>query len=696
MDDKQFDLFEVQERINALRQSILHHNTKYYEDADPEISDYEYDTLMKELISLENAYPQFITSDSPTQKVGTGKKNVLSRKSSEDVSVGAVADEYSEKFQTFVHEFPMLSIDNTYSEQELRAFDTKVKRELAIENIEYTAELKIDGVAVSLLYEKGRLIRALSRGDGRQGDDITQNIKTIQSLPQVVTIQGFPEKLTLRGEAYLTRKHFDAINKERQAIDEPLFANPRNSTAGTLKLLDSNEVARRKLDLIIHSVADYRPLGVASHYDAMMRLKKFGFVINNPLFLCPSFPELMKACETGLGLRKTLPFDIDGMVIKVNQFGLQSRLGATTKSPRWAIAYKFPAEQMTTKIIAITLQIGRTGIITPVAELLPVLIAGSTVSRASLYNKDEIEKKDIRVGDTVLVEKGGDVIPKVVKVITSERDGTQKKYVFPAQCPCGNPIIQTEGEVALRCAATDRCALQIKRQIEHFASRTAMDIDGLGVSLIAQCVDAGLVDDIADLYFLTFDNLIKLEKTGKKSAENLLASIDRSKKNDLARLIHGLGIRHVGLRSAESLAIQFKTLDALMEAAEEELVNVPDVGRIVAQSITAHFRDVKNRIIVEKLRKAEVNFISLHESSIIVHGNLFFKKTVVLTGTLQNFTREEAAKHIRERGGYVSSAVSKSTHLIVAGEKAGSKIDKAREFGVPILTEEQFIEMLNE
>ncbi len=691
MDDSQLDFFDIESKIEELRKQILQHNEKYYADADPEISDIQYDKLVEQLKSLEKKYPQYADENSPTNRV-SGKPLL--------------------KFDTVTHEIPMLSIDNTYSQEELETFDKRLhklinaKADDALDlfpdtikkEIEYTVELKIDGVAISLIYEYGKLKIALTRGDGIQGDDVTENIKTIKSLPLTIKEpmrSDFPKKLILRGEVYFPKKNFDRVNEERQTEGLSLFANPRNAAAGSLKQLDSKEVAKRELDIIIYSVADCIPLGIDKHYEALQKLKGFGFKINEPIKKCSGVQEILKVCDDVLSSRDALPFDIDGMVIKVNRCDWQRQLGATAKSPRWAIAYKFPAQQETTTVIDIVIQVGRTGILTPVAILEPVEVSGSVVGKASLYNKDEIEKKDIRIGDYVLIEKGGEIIPKVIKVITTKRDGSQKKYLFPTKCPvCQSETTQEEGAVAIRCDNIS-CPAQLKRCIEHFVSRKAMNIEGFGENLINRLVDINLFKNVADIYSLDWNQVADLDKLGEKSTENLKNAVEKSKKNDLSRLIHGIGIRHVGLRSAEILAETFGNLDSLIEATEEDLVEINDIGEIVAKSIIHFFSQQKNRIVIEKLRDAKVNFVSISTNR-TDKKTPFSGKTVVLTGTLKTKNRDEASEIIKKSGGKVTSSVSKTTDFIIAGENPGSKYDKGIKLGITIITEQQFLEMINE
>ncbi len=679
MEDNQLDLFAVQETIENIRRQIRYHDKKYYVDAQPEISDYEYDAMMRRLVELEQQYPEFLSPDSPTQRV---------------------SGEPLTHFETIVHDYPMLSIENTYSEGELREFDLRIRKATGEESLEYTAELKVDGVAISLIYENNKFVRAITRGDGMRGDDVTANVRTIKSLLLNCDDREFPSNLTLRGEIYLTRAVFDALNEQKKEQDVPLFANPRNAAAGTLKLLDPREVAKRNLELVVHGVANPRALDVSSHYDAFSKLESFGFKTNRPIFRCNGINEVLEAIEHGHQLRDKLPFDIDGMVIKVNSYDIAERLGSTAKSPRWAIAFKYPAQQVRTKIRDIVLQVGRTGILTPVAVLDPVFISGSTVSRASLYNKDEIEKKDIRIGDTVLVEKGGEIIPKVVSVLTDQRNGTEKIFVFPKKCPeCGGNVVQLSGEVAVRCDSLS-CGAQLKRRIEHFAARDAMNIEGLGTSLIDQMVNKMIVRDVADLYTLDYKEVAGLDRMAEKSAQNLFQAIETSKKNDLSRLITGLGIRHVGVQLADILADAYGDMDNLMNTTREELLKkkdegiIKDIGDVVLETILSFFSRSENRTVIEKLRMAGVNFTSSAKHTVRV--NPLTGKKIVLTGTLQNYTRDDASDIIKKMGGLVSSSVSKATDYIVAGDNPGSKLQKGNMLGIKILTENEFIMMINE
>jgi len=676
MSDDQLNLHQIPIRIEDLKEKIRYHDKLYYEDAQPEISDFDYDKLMHELNALERLYPHLITPDSPTQRV-SGKPLT--------------------EFQSVQHEYPMLSIQNTYSKEELLAFYTRLKKALPEEKIIFTTELKIDGVAISLIYERGLLTRAVTRGDGITGDDVTANIRTIKSLIKVIKDNQVPDKMVIRGEVFLPRKTFDQINKQRAEQGLQLFANPRNAAAGTLKLLDSAQVVKRGLDMIVYGVDTH--LGINTHFEALNKLKQFGFQTNEPFNLCKNMEDVLTCCEDGLNIRPNLPFDIDGMVIKVNELELRDRLGSTSKAPRWVIAYKFPAVQVTTKILDVLFQVGRTGILTPVAMLEPVLISGSTVSRASLYNKDEIQNKDIRIGDYVIVEKGGEIIPKVVSVVTDKRDGSQVPLKFPDYCPvCGGVIIQESGEVALRCDSIS-CSAQLMRCVEHFASREAMNIDGLGESIIKQLVDKKLVSDIADLYLLSAEKISNLERMGAKSADNLVNSINKSKNKDLPRLIFGMGIRHVGIRMAEILAKAYKSLDLLMDVTIDDLMDkkengiITDVGDVVAESIVSFFKSSKNRDVIKNLKTRGLNFELFSKN---VKENPFLGKVVVLTGSLSGYTRGQASSLIKQLGGTVGSSVTKTTDYVVAGEKTGSKLIKAQQLNIRVLNEDEFSRMLNE
>lgn len=662
---------DIEKKIKKLRDTINYHNYRYYVLNEPVISDYEYDMLVKELEELEKKYPEYITPDSPTQKVG---------------------GEPVEGFPPVNHEPPMLSLDNTYSEEEILSFHTRVKKGVGSEP-SYTAELKIDGVAVSLIYRDFILVQASTRGNGSVGDEITQNIKTIRSVPlRLITDEKELKDIEVRGEVYMPRDAFVELNKEREKKNLSLFANPRNSAAGSLKLLDPREVAKRNLDIFIHTIP--KPLrGVESHFEALKMVNRAGLKTNPHNRYCKSIKEVLKFRGEWEKKRKGLPYDVDGIVIKVDSYASQNSLGNTEKNPRWSIAYKYPAEQATTKILNIITQVGRTGIITPVAILEPVFLSGSTISRATLHNADEIARKDIRVGDKVFIEKGGEVIPEVVKSVPEARTGKEKVFRMPDRCPsCGSKIVKYEGEVAYRCVNAG-CPSQVKGCIIHFAARNAMDIEGLGEKLVDQLVETELLKNYADIYYIKEESLASLERMGAKSAENLINAIEESKKRDFSRVIFALGIREVGSHTARILASHFQTMKNLMKASFDELIQITEIGPVVAESIVRFFKDRKNREIIRRLEEAGVNIGKVVEEE--KKPRPLSGKTFVLTGTLSSFTREEATRHIEELGGEVSSSVSRKTDFVVVGESPGSKYDKAIGLGVKILKEDEFTKIIS-
>jgi DNA ligase (NAD+) len=664
-----------QERIAELRRQIAHHDRLYYEQAKPEISDREYDALYRELVDLERAHPELLTPDSPTQKVGGRPQGA---------------------FAQVRHLVPMQSLDNTYSAQEIGDFVERLRRLLPGEEIPFTIEPKVDGVAICLLYEKGRLVRAATRGDGTTGDEVTRNIRTIGVIP--AKLHGeVPDVLEVRGEVYLPKETFARINAERDDQGLPTFANPRNAAAGTLKQLDPNIVAERKLSAVFYG---YGAVEAASALPERMeeffgQLREWGLPVNPRHWLARDAAEVMAAITELGAIRRDFPFETDGAVIKADRIAQHARLGSTSKAPRWAIAYKYEPEQARTRLLDITVQVGRSGVLTPVAELEPVFVAGSTVSRATLHNEEEIARKDLRIGDWVLVEKAGDVIPAVVKVLTEERDGSEKEFRMPTLCPvCGSAVSRAEGEVAVRCA-NPGCAAQARRRIEYFAGRTAMDIEGLGEAMVTQLCDAGLVNDVADLYTLTAEQLLPLERMGEKSVSNLLSAIDASRNQPLWRLLAALGIPHVGVTVARTLAASFGTLDRLAAASEEELVAVEEIGPIMATAIHGWFRDSSVITLVEKLRAAGLNFGERDPKGAAPAAEGPLKGTTwVLTGTL-SIPREEAAELIRAKGGKVSGSVSAKTTYLLAGEEAGSKLEKAQKLGVTILDEEAFRKLVD-
>jgi DNA ligase (NAD+) len=660
-------------RIEDLRQEIRRHDYLYYVKNEPVISDYQYDMLIKELVALEREHPELITPDSPSQRVG---------------------GEPTEAFPTVLHPVPMLSLENTYSPEELRDFHRRVTEWLSGQKVEYVAELKIDGVAVSLRYEGGLFIQGATRGDGVRGDDITPNLRTIRSVP--LRLLGDDPRLMnieVRGEVYFPKDAFQRLNEERQNSGEKLFANPRNAAAGSLKLQDPRQVARRGLDMFVYALVSERE--DLTHLERLESMSRIGLHVNPHFRLCDSIDEVLAYCQQWQGKRHDLAYETDGMVIKVNSPTQQRTLGSTAKSPRWMIAFKFPTEEAMTVLKDILVQVGRTGALTPVAVLEPVHLLGTTISRATLHNFEEIRRKDIRIGDHVMLEKGGEVIPKVVKVVVERRPQGTVPFLEPQQCPvCGGTLVHLPDEVALRCENVN-CLAQLKRRLEHFASRGAMDIEGLGPALVEQLVQRHLVNDYGDLYFLTQDDLARLDRMAEKSAHTVVTSIQRSKDNPLHRLIFGLGIRHVGVSAARLLASQFSSLERLIGAGPEELEQIAEIGPTMATSIVSFFDNDRNRLVLEKLRKAGVRFeaekLSDRENELPLAG-----KTFVLTGTLRGFTRDEAGERIRSRGGRVTSSISTQTDYVIVGENPGSKLDKARRLNITRLNEDELRRMLGE
>lgn len=655
-----------------MREEIQRHEELYYVQDSPEVSDAEYDALLERLRALELNNPDLITPDSPTQRVG-----------------GRPAEGFAE----VVHRRPMLSLDNSYNIDELRAFDQRCQKLADGRKLEYVAELKIDGLSLSLHYDNQILARGVTRGDGRIGEDVTQNARTIRSVPLKLRSQKkLGDELEIRGEAFIPRKVFERTNREREQQGEPRFANPRNAAAGTIRQLDSRIVATRKLDMFAYDLTagDRKPF--ATHWEALNWIQEAGLRVNPNRKLCASIDEVIEFANQMEGQRDDLDYEIDGLVVKVNSTALQDDFGTTNKAPRWAIAYKYAARQATTRVVSIVVQVGRTGALTPVANLEPVSLAGTTVSRATLHNPDEVKRLGIRVGDWVLIEKGGDVIPKVCSVITSKRTGEEKPFRMPGKCPvCGGEISRPEGEVVSRCVAVD-CPAQLKGRLLHFASRRAMRIEGLGESLVDQFVDGGKVRDAGDLYSLTLDDVAALERMAKKSATNLIAQIEASKSRDLSNLIYALGLRHVGDRTATTLARHFGSLEKLTKAAVEELDDIPEIGLTVAESVHDWFHDEGNIELCRRLEAAGVSTTSQETGG--ATDDRFAGKQFVLTGTLESFNRDEARAAIESGGGRVSSSVSKKTDYVVAGSEAGSKLEKANALGVAVLDEEAFRKML--
>jgi DNA ligase (NAD+) len=663
-------------RHAELAGEIRRHDEAYYIHARPTISDFEYDRLYRELLDLEAAFPGLATADSPSQRVGGTPLS---------------------GFKPVRHLMPMLSLDNTYSQNEAREFVARLHRLLPGEPLDFALEPKVDGVAINLRYEDGAFVLGATRGDGTTGDDITANLRTIRNLP--LRINSGPGRMEVRGEAYMTRAGFQQLNKNRRAKGEEPFANARNSAAGSLKQLDPRLVARRPLALVIYGLGhvDAEVTHPATHLEILEWLKSLGFPGPEKVWHCVSAEDLTKAIDELDTLRRGFAYETDGAVIKLNSIPQRARAGFTSKAPRWAMAYKYASEQAETKLKAITIQVGRTGALTPVAELEPVFLAGSTISRATLHNEDELRRKDIRVGDTVTIEKAGEVIPAVVGVVLTKRTGHEQPFVFPRECPeCGSEVKRTTGgsgetAAAWRCLNPD-CPAQARGRIENWCGRGAMDIEGGGEVLAAQLVKTGLARDVADLYSLTLDQLLSLERMGKKSAQNFLEALQASKDRDLWRLLLGLGILHVGVGSAKSLGRSFRSLDDIAGASVEQLTATEDIGEIIAQSIQQWFANEKNRELIERLRAAGLNFQSLSYVPASAASALG-KKTFVLTGTLPTLKREEAAALIEKAGGKVSGSVSKKTDYVVAGEEAGSKLVKAQELGVKILTEGELLDL---
>ncbi|HWZ86875.1 MAG TPA: NAD-dependent DNA ligase LigA [Thermoanaerobaculia bacterium] len=655
------------EHVEALREQIRRHERLYYAEARPEITDAEFDGLMRELIELEAEHPELASDDSPSRRVG---------------------GEPAEGFATVTHAQPMLSLENAYSWEEAEAWFARAARVLGREPTGFVAELKIDGLSLSLRYEGGRLLRGATRGDGVRGDDVTGNVRTIRSIPLTLSE---PSPLEVRGEVYYSRKAFAAVNAGREAEGEPLFANPRNAAAGTMRLLDSRITARRRLDAWLYAVVE-ATLFPDSQSAALARLRELGFPVNPHWRRCESFADVRAFVEHWREKRHDLEFETDGVVIKVDDRATQEALGATAKSPRWALAYKYPAQEATTVVRDITVNVGRTGVLTPVAHLEPVLLAGSTVKRATLHNYEDLSRKDVRVGDTVVVEKGGDVIPKVVRVVLEKRPEGAAPFRMPETCPvCGDPVVREEGEVATRCV-NPACPAVVREALRHFCGRRAMNIEGLGERLVDQLVTAGLLTDVASIYDLKAGDLAGLERWGEKSASNLAAEIEKSKGNDASRLLFALGIRHVGEKAAKTLIGHFGTLDAIGAATEEELQAVEDVGPNTAAAIRAWFAHPRDVELVEKLRRHGVRLDGQRRER--PPEGALAGRTVVLTGTLPGITREEAGERLVAAGAKLAGSVSKKTDYVVVGESAGSKLDKAKTLGVPVVTWEEMLGIL--
>ena len=666
---------DVTERAQRLREAIQHHNYLYYVLDAPEIPDAEYDRLLRELQALEEKYPQLITPDSPTQRVGA---------------------EPLKEFAEVRHEIPMLSLANAFEEQEVSDFDRRARERLGVDVIEYVAEPKLDGLAVSLLYDEGSLVRGATRGDGTTGEDVTQNVRTIKSIPLRLYGKGFPALLEVRGEVYMSHQGFAALNRQQTAAEAKTFANPRNAAAGSLRQLDPRITASRPLEMYCYGIGRVEGGALPSkHSEILRQLKKWGLRVSPEIKTVTGAAGCLDYYRAIQARRDKLPYDIDGVVYKVNDIAQQETLGYVARAPRWAVAHKFPAQEEMTKLLAIEVQVGRTGAVTPVARLEPVHVGGVTVTNATLHNQDEIDRKDVRVGDTVIVRRAGDVIPEVVGVVSSKRPAHTRHFRMPDTCPvCGSEVVRLEGEAVARCTGGLYCAAQRREAIKHFASRRAMDIEGLGDKLVEQMDEKGLIHDIADLYALDKEQVAELERMGDKSAKNLLAALEKSKRTSLARFLFALGIRQVGEATAQALANHFGDLDPIVAADEAALREVPDVGPAVAESICAFFHEKHNRDVIDKLRRAGVHWPKV---SVLPRAEQpLAGKTFVLTGTLAAMTRDEAKERLQALGAKVSGSVSKKTDYVVAGADPGSKYDKAIELGISVLDEDGLRRLLDD
>ncbi len=664
---------QAKKRIQELSIIIEKHNYDYYVKSNSAISDYDFDMLLEELIKLEQQYPELLSPTSPSQRVG---------------------GQITKEFKTVKHKYPMLSLGNSYSTEDMLDFDERVQKAIS-GKLEYVCELKFDGVAIGITYKKGKLVQAVTRGDGVQGDDITTNVKTIRSIPLQLKPGDYPDEFEIRGEIFFPRNVFDEVNREREEIGEPLLANPRNAASGTLKMQDSSVVAKRKLDCFLYFIYGEN-LPFKTHYESLKKAMEWGFKVSDTAKRFGSIQEVIDHIAYWDKKRFDLSFDTDGIVIKVNSYEQQMQLGFTAKSPRWAIAYKFKAAQANTILEAITYQVGRTGAITPVANLKPVLLAGTTVKRASLHNADIIEKLDVRVGDTVFVEKGGEIIPKIVGVDTAKRPPGSKKTVYINKCPeCETPLERNEGEANHFCPNENGCPPQIKGKMEHFISRKAMNIDSLGGETIGQLYDAGLVKNIADIYDLKKEQLLPLERMAEKSVNNLLQGIEDSKNVSFERVLYGIGIRHVGETTAKKLARSLKSIDKLKDATVESLLEVDEIGEKIAQSVVSYFVDKKNISVIDKLKAKGLNF-TLSEEQLAEGSELLKGLTFVVSGVFTKFSRDELKDLIENNGGKNTGSISAKTSYVVAGENMGpAKLEKAQKLGVKIIDENKFLELIS-
>ncbi|MDY4561156.1 MAG: NAD-dependent DNA ligase LigA [Peptostreptococcus porci] len=671
------DLFEnnkldpdnVDKMMEELVKAIEYHSEKYYKEDNPEISDMEFDELMRILIFLEDKFPSLKRKDTPSSRVG-----------------GAAL----EKFEQHTHEVPMLSLGNVFSEGELRDFDRRV-RDGCSGKVEYVVEFKIDGLSVGLTYEDGYFTLGATRGDGYVGENVTENLKTVKTIPMRIEEK---KKMIVRGEVYISKQDFENINRYQEEHDLQIYANPRNLAAGSLRQLDSKLTAKRPLDIFVFNLENAEALGLKNHSESFEYMSKQGIKINENFKVFDSIDDVVKHIEYWTENRGTLGYEIDGMVIKVNSFVQRDELGFTAKSPRWATAYKFPAEKKKTKLLDIQIEVGRTGTITPTAILEPVRLAGTTVSRATLHNEDYINERDIRIGDTVIVQKAGEIIPQVIQVFTEDRDGSEVKFKMPDKCPvCGEETVRLEGEAAVKCINIS-CPAQIRRGIIHFVSRDAMNIDGMGESIITTLLDNGIINDISDLYYMDFEKIVTLDRMGEKSVSNLMNAIEKSKANELWRLINGLGIKFVGVKGAKLLANRFSSMDEIINAKFEDLIEIDEFGEIMSDSVVKFFDEDRNLRTIEKLRDAGLNFDS-NANKYSEVAKIFEGMKIVLTGTLPSLKRNDAKEMIEARGGKATSSVSKSTTFVLAGEEAGSKLDKAVSLGIKVIDEDKFNEIIN-
>ncbi|MDH5446226.1 MAG: NAD-dependent DNA ligase LigA [Gammaproteobacteria bacterium] len=663
---------KVEQAINQLRDEINHHNYLYYVMDAPEIPDAEYDRLLRQLQKLEQENPHLISSDSPTQRVGAAPLDA---------------------FTQVKHKVPMLSLNNAMDEQEVTDFDRRIREKLAVENVVYTAEPKLDGLAISLIYENGLLVRAATRGDGTTGEDVTQNVRTIDSIPLKLMGKNFPKTLEVRGEVIMTKSGFNKLNDAQRQKGEKTFANPRNAAAGSLRQLDSRITATRPLEFYCYGTGQVSDELPDTHLSILKQLKQWGIRLNSEVKQVKGLAACLKYYEAIMQKRDGLDYDIDGVVYKVDNLSEQQTMGFVSRAPRWAVAHKFPAQEEMTKLLGIDVQVGRTGAITPVARLEPVFVGGVTVTNATLHNQDEIDRKDVRIGDTVIVRRAGDVIPEVVSAVASRRAKGARKFKMPTHCPvCGSDIVRLENEAVARCTGGLFCEAQKKEAIKHFASRKAMDIDGLGDKLVEQLADEGLIHDVADLYTLKNDQLAGLDRMADKSAQNLIDALEKSKSTLLERFIFALGIRQVGETTARTLAYHFGDLDPLMKAKSEQLIEIPDVGPVVAESISRFFKESHNRDVIKKLRKVGVHWPAIEVT--VSDEQKLSGKTFVITGTLSSMGRDDAKQRLLAQGAKVTGSVSKKTDYVIVGENPGSKASKAEQLGITILDEKQFRELV--